>query len=64
MASHKLRHYFEAHKIRVPTYKGLSDLFNNLEASARIAKRIAELSGYNIAFEQEHQSSHRSSTTL
>jgi hypothetical protein len=51
MASRKLRHYFEAHKIRIPTDRGLSDLFRNLEASVRIAKWAAELSGYNITFE-------------
>jgi ribonuclease HI len=38
MASHKLRHYFEAHKIRVPIDRGLIDLFKNLESSSRIAK--------------------------
>jgi ribonuclease HI len=51
MASHKLRHYFEAYKIRIPIDRGLSDLFRNLEASVRIAKWAAELSSYNITFE-------------
>jgi hypothetical protein len=27
MASHKLRYYFEAYKIRVPIDRGLNDLF-------------------------------------
>lgn len=31
MASQKLRHYFEAHKIRVATDQSPSDLFSNLE---------------------------------
>jgi hypothetical protein len=51
MASCKLRHYFEAHKVRVTTDQGLGDLFRNPEASARIAKWAAELSGSNVTFE-------------
>jgi hypothetical protein len=50
MASHKLRHYFEAHKVRVTSDRGLRELLRNPEASARIAKWAAELSGYNITF--------------
>jgi hypothetical protein len=38
MTSHKFRHYFEVHKIRIHTDRALIDLFNNLEAFARIAK--------------------------
>jgi hypothetical protein len=51
MASRKLRHYFEAFKVRVTTDRGLSELFINPEASVRIAKWAAELSEYHIAFE-------------
>jgi hypothetical protein len=51
MASCKLRHYFGAHKVRVTSDRGLRDLFRNPEASVRIAKWAAELSGYNITFE-------------
>jgi hypothetical protein len=51
MASRKLRHYFEAFKIQVTSNRGLGELLRNLEASARIAKWAAELSGYNITFE-------------
>jgi hypothetical protein len=50
MASCKLRHYFEAHKVRVTSDRGLGELLRNPEASARIAKWVAELSGYNITF--------------
>lgn len=50
MASRKLRHYFEAHIIRVPTDRGLNDLFRNPEASARIGKWAIELSSYHIVF--------------
>jgi hypothetical protein len=47
----KLRHYFEAFKVRVTSEKGLGELFRNPEASIRIAKWAAELSGYHITFE-------------
>jgi hypothetical protein len=51
MASRKLRHYFEAFKVRVTSDRGLGELFRNLEASVRIAKWAAKLSGYHITFE-------------
>jgi hypothetical protein len=51
MALRKLRHYFEAHKVRVTMDQGLEDLFKNPEASTRIAKWVAELSRCNITFE-------------
>jgi ribonuclease HI len=50
MASRKLRHYFEAFKVRVTSDRGLGELFCNLEASVRITKWAAELSGYHIVF--------------
>jgi ribonuclease HI len=50
MASRKLRHYFEAFKVRVTSDRGLDELFRNSEASVRIAKWAAELSGYHITF--------------
>jgi hypothetical protein len=51
MASRKLRHYFEAFKVRVTSNRGLGELFRNPEASFRIAKWTAELFGYHITFE-------------
>jgi ribonuclease HI len=51
MASCKLRHYFEAFKVRVTSDRGLGELFRNPEASVWIAKWAAELSGYRITFE-------------
>jgi hypothetical protein len=51
MASRKLRHYFKAFKVRVTLDRGLGELFRNPEASVRIAKWAAELSGYHITFE-------------
>jgi hypothetical protein len=55
MASHKLRHYFEAFKVRVTSDRRLGELFRNPEASDLIAKWAAELSGYHITFEPSHQ---------
>jgi ribonuclease HI len=51
MASRKLHHYFEAFKVRVTSDRGLGELFRNPEASTRIAKWAAEMSGYHISFE-------------
>jgi hypothetical protein len=51
MVSRKLRHYFEAFKVRVTSDRGLGELFRNPKASVRIAKWAAELSGYHITFE-------------
>lgn len=50
MASRKMCHNFEAHKIRVLIDQSLGDLFNNLEASTRIGKWSAEFLEYNITF--------------
>jgi hypothetical protein len=52
MAARKLRHYFEAHKIRVITNQPLSDLFANRETSSRIIKWSAELLEYIVDFER------------
>jgi hypothetical protein len=51
MALRKLHHYFEAFKVWVTSDRGLGELFRNSEASVRIAKWAAELSGYHITFE-------------
>jgi ribonuclease HI len=50
MATRKLRHYFEAHKVTVLTDQPLNDLFINKESSSRIAKWATELSEYIIDF--------------
>jgi hypothetical protein len=50
MATRKLRHYFEAHKVTVLTDQPLNDLFINKEASSRIAKWAMELSKHTIDF--------------
>jgi hypothetical protein len=50
MATRKLRHYFEAHKVTVLTDQPLNDLFINKEASSRIAKWATELCEHAIDF--------------
>jgi hypothetical protein len=50
MATRKLRHYFEAHKLTVLTDQPINDLFINKEASSRIAKWATELSEHTIDF--------------
>lgn len=51
MASKKLKHYFEAHKIRILTERSLSDIYSNPEASAQIGKWSMELLEYHLTFE-------------
>lgn len=51
MASRKLRLYFEAYKVRVTSDRGPGELLRNPEASARIAKWVVYLLGYNLTFE-------------
>ena len=58
MASRKLRHYFQAHDIVVPTSHPLKDVLRNREASGRIGKWATELSQFNIKF--VHRSSIKS----
>jgi ribonuclease HI len=50
MATRKLRHYFEAHKVTVLTDQPLNDLFINKAVSSRIAKWATELSKHTIDF--------------
>jgi hypothetical protein len=51
MASRKLRHSFEAHKIIVISDQPLHDLLHNREASPRIAKWASKLSELVVDFE-------------
>jgi ribonuclease HI len=44
MSARKLRHYFEAHTIRIPTSQPLNDIFRNRDSSRRISKWAMELS--------------------
>jgi hypothetical protein len=51
MVSRKLRHNFEAYKIRLLTKRSLSNIYNNPEASSRIRKWAMELLEYHLYFE-------------
>ena len=44
ISSRKLKHYFQAHEIKVPSLQPLRDIFSNKEASRRIGKWATELS--------------------
>lgn len=48
MAKRKLRQYFEAHQIIIPTSYPLKDIFRNRESLRRIAKWTTELAEYTI----------------
>jgi ribonuclease HI len=50
MASRKLRHYFQAFHIIVPSSQPLKDIMRNREATGRIGKWAAELNEFNIDY--------------
>jgi hypothetical protein len=50
MASRKLRHYFQAYHIIVPSSQPLKDIMRNREATRRVGKRAAELNEFTIDF--------------
>jgi hypothetical protein len=52
MSARKLRHYFEAHRVRVLTNQPLNDIFGNSDSSGRISKWAMELSEHVIDFEK------------
>jgi hypothetical protein len=54
MCSRKLRHYFEAHTIRVLMNQPLHDIFGNRDNFGRIRKWVTELSEYVINFERHN----------
>ena len=51
MASRKLKHYFQAHRIKVLSAQLLEALFYNSEAIGRIRKWATELNEFVIDFE-------------
>jgi hypothetical protein len=52
MSARKLRHYFEAHTIRVLIVQALHDIFGNGDSSGRIGKWATKLSKYIVDFEK------------
>jgi ribonuclease HI len=50
MASRKLRHYFQAYHIIVPSSQPLKDIMRNREATRRIGKWDAELNEFTIDY--------------
>jgi hypothetical protein len=52
MSARKLRHYFEAHTIKVLTNQLLNDILGNRDSCGRISKWAIELSKYVVDFEK------------
>jgi hypothetical protein len=52
MSTRKLRHYFEAHSVRVLTNQPLNDIFSSRDSTGRIGKWAIELSEHVIGFEK------------
>jgi hypothetical protein len=52
MSARKLRHYFEAHRVRVLTNQLLNDIFGNWDSFGRIGKWAMEFSENVIEFEK------------
>jgi hypothetical protein len=50
MASRKLRHYFQAYHIIVPSSQPLKHIMRNREATGRIGKWAAELNEFTIDY--------------
>jgi hypothetical protein len=50
MASRKLRHYFQAYNIIVPSSQPLKDIMRNSEATGRVGKWVAELNEFCIDY--------------
>jgi hypothetical protein len=50
IASRKLRHYFQAYHIIVPSSQPLKDIMRNREATGRIGKWAAELNKFSIDY--------------
>jgi ribonuclease HI len=50
MASRKLRHYFQAYHIIVPSSQPLKDIMRNREATGRVRKWVVELNEFTIDY--------------
>ena len=53
MASRKLKHYFQAHRIKVLSAQPLEALFRNSKAFRRIRKWATELNEFVVDFEHK-----------
>jgi ribonuclease HI len=54
IASQKLRHYFQAHRIMVVTSYPLRVILHNSNTTGNIAKWAAELAGFQLDFQPRH----------
>jgi hypothetical protein len=54
VASRKLRHYFQAHKVVVVTSFPLRAILHNSNATGNIAKWVAELAEFQLDFQPRH----------
>nr|ABA96681.1 retrotransposon protein, putative, unclassified [Oryza sativa Japonica Group] len=54
MASRKLRHYFQAHRVTVVTSYPLGQILHNREGTGRVVKWAIELSEFDLCFEPRH----------
>jgi hypothetical protein len=50
ITSRKLRHYFQAHKIMIPSSSPLGEIIRNRDANSRIVKWSVELGEFDIEF--------------
>nr|AAK50597.1 putative gag-pol precursor [Oryza sativa Japonica Group] len=54
MASRKLRHYFQAHRVSVVTSYPLGQILYNREGTGRVVKWAIELAEFDLHFEPRH----------
>jgi hypothetical protein len=54
VASRKLRHYFQAHRVVVVTSYPLKAILHNSNATGNIAKWVAELAKFQLDFQPRH----------
>jgi hypothetical protein len=59
MASRKLRHYFQAYHITVPSSQPLKDIMRNRGATGGVGKWAAKLNEFTIDFVHDLRSNHR-----
>nr|AAU90208.1 putative polyprotein [Oryza sativa Japonica Group] len=54
MASRKLRHYFQVHRVTVVTSYPLGQILHNREGTGRVVRWAIELSEFDLRFEPRH----------